>query len=83
MVIYEYITKIMYTPCELSNMAADVIDDTKDVDIEGSLIIVFLFLGIISPIWYPIYAGGCLIKHSVSKVHKQNPCAKSVQNKLS
>ena len=56
------ITKIMYTPCELSNMATDVIDDAKDVDIEGSLIIGFLFLGIISPIWYPIYAGSCIIQ---------------------
>ncbi len=50
----------MYTPCELTDKAADALYDAKDPDIEGCLIIGFLFLGVLSPVWYPIYAGGCL-----------------------
>ncbi len=57
----------MYTPCELTDKASEVIYDAKDPDIEGCLIIGFLFLGILSPIWYPIYTGGCLIRHCTSK----------------
>lgn len=53
----------MYTPCELVDIMDNAILKAKSVDERGGIALGFVLLGMTSPIWYPIYVGGCIIKN--------------------